>query len=88
MWSKYFWLATGERALKSFAQGVIMSWVGSNYTGANLYDLDPVIAFGAGGGMAVLSILFSVASAPASKTDGPSLFDTEKLPNEPKVPGT
>jgi hypothetical protein len=80
-WTKAFWLATGERAIKSLAQGVIVAWVGSEIgtSGpANLYDFDLAVAAGAGGGMALLSILFSVASAPVGINNGPSLT-TEKV---------
>lgn len=79
-----FWKAALERASKSFAQGVIMAWVGSNYTSANLYDLDVKVAFGFGAGMALLSFLFSLGSAPVSQNilktgGGPSLTAAEKL---------
>ncbi|NOQ58412.1 Holin [Mycolicibacterium fortuitum] len=60
MWSLTFWKDTAERALKSFAQGVILALGGG---AVNVLHLDWLTLGGAGGGAALLSVLTSIVSA-------------------------
>jgi hypothetical protein len=76
MWSAAFWKAAAERAVKSAAQGVLLVWLGdAGVAGgavASLVTLDWATAGYAAGGMALLSVLTSVISAPIGN-GGPSL---------------
>ena len=57
-----FWLETLDRAIKSAAQGPLVAWgVGDGLF--SLYQMDWGIALGAAAGMAIVSLLTSVASA-------------------------
>ncbi|OBB15510.1 hypothetical protein A5731_00285 [Mycolicibacterium conceptionense] len=60
MWSLTFWKDTAERALKSFAQGVILALGGG---AVNVLTIDWLTLAGAGGGAALLSVLTSIVSA-------------------------
>ncbi|WP_081278880.1 holin [Mycolicibacterium fortuitum] len=60
IWSLTFWKDTAERALKSFAQGVILALGGG---AVNVLHLDWLTLAGAGGGAALLSVLTSIVSA-------------------------
>lgn len=60
IWSITFWKDTAERALKSFAQGVILALGGG---AVNVLHLDWLTLAGAGGGAAFLSVLTSIVSA-------------------------
>lgn len=60
IWSLTFWKDTAERALKSFAQGVILALGGG---AVNVLTLDWITLAGAGGGAAFLSVLTSIVSA-------------------------
>lgn len=79
MFTKQFWKAVAERAIKSAAQGALAVWAIVQIT-----DADTAIntAQAAGWGalsMGVLSILTSIASDLVTKTDGPSLTNAEVL---------
>ena len=82
MFSAAFWKAAAERAVKSAAQGVLLVWLGdAGVAGgqvASLVSLDWATAGYAAGGMALLSLLTSVISAPIGDNGGPSLT-TEKV---------
>ncbi len=60
IWSLTFWKDTAERALKSFAQGVILALGGG---AVNVLTIDWLTLAGAGGGAALLSVLTSIVSA-------------------------
>lgn len=60
IWSLTFWKDTAERALKSFAQGVILALGGG---AVNVLTIDWLTLAGAGGGAALLSVLTSTVSA-------------------------
>jgi len=66
---KAFWTATAERAAKSFGQGALVA-VGGNV--ASAWSLDYLEIAGVGLGMAVASVLTSLASAKVGD-EGPSL---------------
>jgi hypothetical protein len=55
-----FWLGTLDRAIKSFAQSLLLLW-GAD-AGFNLLSVDVGQAFGVAAGAAVLSLLTSLAS--------------------------
>jgi hypothetical protein len=75
MWSKTFWLATLERAIKTFAQ-VLAALLGAEAVGVLEADWGQSASVAA---MAtVLSILTSVASSSVGN-EGPSLVSAEKL---------
>ena len=59
-----FWRETAERAIKSAAQGVLMALGASDATPVDLFGLDVKVLVGAGFGMALLSVLTSVATKP------------------------
>ena len=70
MFTAKFWTEALERAVKSGAQAIIAA-IGVNAAG--LADVDWTAAAGAGGLMAVLSVLTSLASAPFGPSDSPSV---------------
>lgn len=65
IFSRAFWVDAAERAIKTFAQGVLVS-VGQDVVGADLFSATIVTAGGAGLALAVVSVLTSVASAPVA----------------------
>jgi hypothetical protein len=69
-----FWRDSAERAIKSAAQGMILALGASDVTPVDLFHLDFKVLLGAGVGMALLSVLTSVASKPlGSDKESPSL---------------
>lgn len=58
-----FWTGAIDRAVKSFAQALLLLW-GAD-AGFNLLQIDIGPAFGVAAGAAVLSLLTSIVSAPA-----------------------
>lgn len=73
MWTRTFWLATAERALKSLAQCLIGLWLGD--TAFDLIQVDWRHALGLAAGAAALSVLTSIVSGPLGATGTPSLVD-------------
>ena len=69
MWTKAFWQASAERAVKTFAQTAAALLVAS---GTGLLDSDWQTTGSVAGMAALLSVLTSVASAGVG-TSGPSL---------------
>lgn len=82
MFTVQFWKETLERAIKTFAQSILLgTGLGE---GLNLFDVDFGLALGFGGGGALLSLLTSVASAPFGQGGTPSLVPTiDAPPTEP-----
>jgi hypothetical protein len=76
MGSAAFWVAVFERAVKTFAQGLV-AFVGTNFTG--ITDVPWQTAASVAGLAAVLSVLTSIASGKAGGA-GPSLGGAEQLP--------
>lgn len=68
IFTKPFWTAAGERAIKTFAQALV-AILGSNAVG--LLDANWVAALSAAGMAALLSVLTSVGSS--GKAGSPSL---------------
>lgn len=69
IWTGSFWLATLERAIKTFAQAAAALLVGD---GTGLLSVDFVAVASVAGLAALASLLTSVASSKAG-SDGPSL---------------
>lgn len=63
MWSRKFWRATGERALKTAAQ-VVVAFAGADVV--NAFSVDYGRAAGLALGAAGLSVLTSIMSAPVA----------------------
>lgn len=57
-----FWAGVLDRAVKSFAQALLLLW-GAD-AGFNLFEIDVLPAFGVAAGAAVLSVLTSIVSSP------------------------
>jgi hypothetical protein len=68
--SKAFWLAVLERAVKTFANTLLVMWAGD--AGLDIMHTNVTHALGLAGGAAALSVLMSLASAGVGYT-GPSL---------------
>ena len=76
IWTKTFWKAATERALKTAAQAAVLV-IGADQVNVIGLDLATLGGFAAGG--ALLSMLTSIASVPF--TGQPSLSGTEQLYN-------
>lgn len=73
MFSKLFWRETADRAVKSFAQALLLLWTAD--AGFNVLHVDVPAALGAAGGAAVLSVLTSLVSAKVGSTpDSPQVL--------------
>lgn len=74
MWTKAFWKAIAERAIKTFAEALAAALVINQLTPANI---DWIASFHIAGVAALIAVLLNIGTAKA--TDGsPSLAD-EKL---------
>lgn len=73
MWSREYWIAVAERALKSFA-GALLTFGGSDIF--NLLTVPWVPALGLAGGAALSSVLFSIMSAQVGEKGTPSLVSS------------
>jgi hypothetical protein len=70
-----FWKATGERAVRTFAQGTLGA---VSADGLGLLDVDWGAAFGIGGLAAALAVLTAIATS--GGTDGPGITETVTRP--------
>lgn len=78
MFTLDFWKAAGERALKTGAQFVLVSWaVGDGIF--NVLTVDPAEAAGYFGGGVAVSLLTSLASGLIGDRGTPSLTRSETL---------
>lgn len=80
-WTRTFWEATAERAVKSVAQGAIGTGLLAAGSAVDVWDLDWSQIVSAGVMMGLLSILTSIASAPLGAGTGPSIVG-ERLTRE------
>ncbi len=82
MFTKAFWKAAAERAIKTAAQTGLVAWGATTFTevGQVVPTLEAVGLASLSG--AILSLLTSVGSDAVTKQDGPSLTDAEVLPTE------
>lgn len=67
-----FWTGALDRAVKSFAQALLLLWGADQ--GFNLFEIDVLPAFGVAAGAAVLSLLTSVVSSPVGDKHTTSLL--------------
>lgn len=81
MWSREFWLASGERALRTFAQ-TLAAVIGAGSLSLLSIGSWPD-ALATAGMAALLSALTSVASAGLLTNGGPSIGGTEVLTPTP-----
>lgn len=72
MASTAFWTGAFDRAMKSFAQALLLLWGADE--GLNLLDIDIVPSLGVAAGAAVLSLLTSIVSAPVGEPGTTSLL--------------
>lgn len=75
MWTRRFWKAAGERAVRTTAQTWLALWAGAGAFDA--FTIDVQAAVGVGLGAALLSVLTSLVAEGASPATGPS-FGTER----------
>ena len=71
-----FWKASGERAVKTFAQTLVAAFA----LGTPIWDLDWQSGVGIAATAGVLSILTSVGSDAVTSQAGPSLTKAEVVP--------
>lgn len=81
MWSKKFWKAAAERAIKTAAQSAILV-VGADQFNAIAIDWTDVGGFALGG--AVLSLLTSLGSDALTDSQGPAAFGPEAVEPAPQ----
>lgn len=81
MFDSRFWMATAERAVKTFAQALI-ALIGTDMVGITSLDWPQLLA--ASATATLLSVLTSVASANFGPNPGPSLAD-ETIEPDPIV---
>ncbi|MDQ3029659.1 MAG: holin [Actinomycetota bacterium] len=72
MWTRSFALGALDRAVKSFAQSLIVLW--SADEGFNVLEITAGPTFGVAVGAAVLSLLTSIASSPVGDPGSTSLI--------------
>lgn len=72
MFDSRFWIAAGERAIKTFAQ-TLVALIGTGTVG--VMDLDWLQMLSVAATATILSVLTSVASANFGSHPGPSLTD-------------
>lgn len=75
MFSKEFWKATAERAVKTFAQAAVSFFVVGT---TGLFDVEWVSVLSVSGAAALVSLLTSIASAGVNGS-GPSLVHAEQV---------
>lgn len=72
MASTAFWTGAFDRAIKSFAQALLLLWGADE--GFNLIDIQLVPSLGVAAGAAVLSLLTSIVSAPVGEPGTTSML--------------
>ena len=68
---RMFWIAVGERAVKTFAQSLVALFI----AGVTILTVDWQQALAVSGTAALVSVLTSIASSRIGPFDGPSLVD-------------
>lgn len=81
MFDQRFWIATAERAIKTFAQALI-ALIGTQMV--NIVSLDWPQMLGAAATAALVSVLTSLVSANFGPNPGPSLAD-ETIEPDPVI---
>lgn len=76
MWTRNFWIATVERAVKTAGQSLVLFWaVGDGLL--NVWSIDAKQTTGIVLGGFLLSVVTSLASIPFTNTQSPSLTDSK-----------
>lgn len=70
--SPAFWTGTLDRAIKSFAQALLLLWGADE--GLNLLEIQFTQSLGVAAGAAVLSVLTSIVSAPIGEAQTTSML--------------
>ncbi len=80
MWTRAFWRAAAERAVKTFAQFLLVLLIPAGTSavavGLNVFAVDWGYVLGCSLGGLLVSVLMSVASAWKTGDDSPSLVST------------
>lgn len=79
MFTIAFWVATGERAIKTAAQAVLTGLALSDSGPVDAFALDWKLAAGFAAGGAVFSVLTSVASTSIGSHTSPSLVASAEV---------
>lgn len=82
MWTRLFWLSALERALKTFAQTLLVIWPLADNT-LGLLDVDWAKSASIAGMAAAVSVLTSIASAGVGPDGSPSLVG--EPPTQPET---
>jgi hypothetical protein len=83
MFTREFWVRTADRAVKSFAQGVLFVFAASKVGEvADAFTFDWKAGLSGGLGMAILSVLTSIMSAPIGVSGSPQVIP---IPDKPPV---
>lgn len=80
MFTRSFWVQTGERAVKSAAQMVIVAWgldIAASSGAVDAWVLDWRLGLGAAAGGAILSLLTSLVSAGVGPSGTPSAVQVD-----------
>jgi hypothetical protein len=72
MYTAAFWTGAFDRAIKSFAQMLLVLWGASDVF--NIFDVNWVQTLGVGAGALVISLLTSIISAPVGDRGSTSLM--------------
>lgn len=83
MWTKAFWKAAGERALRTLAQSLLSLWLAGDVF--NAFTVDWVDALGVGLGAALISVLMSLV--PTGPSGSPSWVEDPNALNSSSAPG-
>jgi len=76
VYSPTFWKQAAERAIKTFAQVLLVLLVGDATVPTNLFSIDWVPALGMSLAAALVSVLTSIGSASVGERGTPSLVET------------
>lgn len=74
MWTRTFWLAASERAIKTLAQTMLALWLVGDQL-LNVFEVEWTSSLGVGLGALLVSFLTSLLSAGVGPDATPSLVD-------------
>lgn len=87
MFTRAFWVATGERAVRAAAAALISLWVVGDGV-LDAFAIDWAEAGGVALGAGLVSILLSLVASGVTHTPGPSLTGAETTNPRPQAPYT
>lgn len=89
VWTKTFWQAVAERALKAFASTagalVVANPVSGAFGGNNIFHADLATIAQVSATAALVSVLLNVGSGALTNSPGPSLTRAEQVVQTPQV---